>query len=161
MVHGDRPRRRLIGVVLDAASIGRGAPDQEHEREIAIRDLIDRNSFGLPDRDGGPYRLRVGLRDTNLVLDIRDERDQPIVAHNLSLAPFRRVLRDYFMICDTYYAAIGTATPERIEAIDMGRRAAHDDGARLVAERLKGKAICDLDTARGLFTLLAALHRRG
>jgi len=148
-------------VILDEASISRGAADQEHERQIAIYDLIDENSFALPGRDAGPYGLKIALQDAKLVLEIADESGNPIVAHILSLTPFRGLLKDYFMICESYYAAIRTAMPTQIEAIDMGRRAVHNEAAELLLERLKGKIDCDRDTARRLFTLVVALHWKG
>ncbi|MGA7656012.1 MAG: UPF0262 family protein [Methylocella sp.] len=154
-------RNRLVSVILDEASISRGAADQEHERQIAIYDLIDENSFALPGRDAGPYGLKIALQDAKLVLEIADESGNPIVAHILSLTPFRGLLKDYFMICESYYAAIRTAMPTQIEAIDMGRRAVHDEAAELLLERLKGKIECDRDTARRLFTLVVALHWKG
>ncbi len=153
--------RRLIEVTLDEASIGRGTPDQEHEREIAIYDLIEENSFALVGHDGGPYKLLLALHEAKLAFDIRDEGDATIVTHILSLTPFRKILKDYFMICESYYAAIRTATPAQIEAIDMGRRGLHNEGAHLLAERLKGKIECDKDTSRRLFTLVTALHWKG
>jgi uncharacterized protein (UPF0262 family) len=148
-------------VILDEASISRGAADQEHERQIAIYDLIDENSFALPGRDAGPYGLKIALQDAKLVLEIADESGNPIIAHILSLTPFRGLLKDYFMICESYYAAIRTAMPTQIEAIDMGRRAVHNEAAELLLERLKGKIDCDRDTARRLFTLVVALHWKG
>jgi uncharacterized protein (UPF0262 family) len=154
-------RNRLVSVILDEASISRGAADQEHERQIAIYDLIDENSFALPGRDAGPYGLKIALQDAKLVLEIADENGNPIVAHILSLTPFRGLLKDYFMICESYYAAIRTAMPTQIEAIDMGRRAVHNEAAELLLERLKGKIECDRDTARRLFTLVVALHWKG
>ncbi len=154
-------RNRLVSVILDEASISRGASDQEHERQIAIYDLIDENSFALPGRDAGPFGLKIALQDAKLVLEIADESGNPIVAHILSLTPFRGLLKDYFMICESYYAAIRTAMPTQIEAIDMGRRAVHNEAAELLLERLKGKIECDRDTARRLFTLVVALHWKG
>jgi uncharacterized protein (UPF0262 family) len=152
---------RLIAVTLDQTSIECGNADQEHERAIAIYDLIEDNSFGLPGRDGGPYRLRIGLLDAKLALNILDEAGEPIIAHILSLSPFRRIFKDYFLICESYFAAIRTASPAQIEAIDMGRRGLHNEGAQLLVERLRGKIECDFDTARRLFTLLTALHWKG
>ncbi|HUZ66337.1 MAG TPA: UPF0262 family protein [Beijerinckiaceae bacterium] len=154
-------RRRLAAVILDEASIGRGTADQEHERAIAIYDLLEENSFGLPGRDDGPYTLTVSMQDAKLVFQASGEKDNALVTHILSLTPFRRILKDYFAICETYYAAIRTATPAQIEAIDMGRRALHNDGAQLLADRLEGKIECDFDTARRIFTLVTALHWRG
>jgi uncharacterized protein (UPF0262 family) len=154
-------RNRLVSVNLDEASINRGAADQEHERQIAIYDLIDENSFALPGRDAGPYALKIALQDAKLVLEIAGENGTPLVAHILSLTPFRGLLKDYFMICESYYAAIRTAMPSQIEAIDMGRRAIHNEAAEVLLERLKGKIECDRDTARRLFTLVVALHWKG
>jgi uncharacterized protein (UPF0262 family) len=152
--------RRLVAVKLDEASIGRGTPDQEHERRIAIYDLLEENCFSLPERPG-PYELAISLQDAKLVLDVATRLDGAGMTHILSLTPFRRILKDYFAVCETYYAAIRTATPTQIEAIDMGRRGLHNDGASLLADRLAGKIDLDLDTSRRLFTLLTALHWRG
>jgi uncharacterized protein (UPF0262 family) len=154
-------QNRLISVTLDENSIGRGSADQEHERAIAVYDLIEENSFALVGHSGGPYSLKISLVDAKLVFDVRDQNGASVVAHILSLTPFKRILKDYFMICDAYYAAIRTATPSRIEAIDMGRRGLHNEGAVLLAERLKGKIETDSDTARRLFTLITALHWKG
>jgi len=151
-------QKRLI---FDENSIGRGNADQEHERAIAVYDLIEENCFSLVGHDGGPYALAISLVDARLVFDIRDETGAQVVTHILSLTPFKRILKDYFMICDAYYAAIRTATPSRIEAIDMGRRGLHNEGATLLGERLKGKIEIDADTARRLFTLITALHWKG
>lgn len=152
---------KLIAITLDEASIGRGAPEQEHERAIAIYDLIESNAFGVPGHQGGPYMLQVGLRNNQLMLDISDAAGQPVVAHLLSLSPFRRVVKDYFLVCESYYAAIKTASAAQIEAIDMGRRGLHDEAAGLLIERLAGKVEVDFDTARRLFTLITALHWKG
>jgi uncharacterized protein (UPF0262 family) len=162
MRHLDSQRRnRLFSVTLDEASIGRGNPDQEHERAIAIYDLIEENCFGLPSHAGGPYQLHIALHESKLALNIRDEAGEPIVVHILSLTPFRRILKDYFMICESYFAAIRNASPAQIEAIDMGRRSLHNEGAQLLAERLRGKIDCDFDTSRRIFTLVTALHWKG
>ncbi|MDE2579883.1 MAG: UPF0262 family protein [Hyphomicrobiales bacterium] len=152
---------RLVAITLDESSIGRGTADQEHEREIAIYDLIDENTFGVPGVDRGPYTLGIALHDAKLALEIKTEGGDAIVAHILSLTPFRKILKDYFLVCESYYAAIRTATPAQIEAIDMGRRGLHNEGANLLAERLKGKIDTDMDTARRLFTLVTALHWKG
>ncbi|VTZ22147.1 conserved hypothetical protein [Methylocella tundrae] len=154
-------RNRLVSVTLDEASIGRSTADKEHERQIAIYDLLEENSFGVPGHDAGPYALKIGLQDSKLVLEILDEGNAPLVAHILSLTPLRGLLKDYFFVCESYYAAIRTAMPGQIEAIDMGRRALHNEGAQMLIERLKGKIDCDIDTARRIFTLVAALHWKG
>jgi uncharacterized protein (UPF0262 family) len=155
------PRRRLVSVTLDEASIGRGNPDQEHERAIAIYDIVEANAFALPSREDGPYALHLALVDKRLCFDIRTADGEPVVAHHLSLTPFRRVIRDYEMVCDSYYKAIRSEAPSRIEAIDMGRRGLHDEAAELLRARLDGKVSIDFDTARRLFTLIFALHWKG
>lgn len=156
-----RERNRLVSITLDEASIGRGSPDQEHERQVAIYDLLEENCFALSGHDIGPYGLKIALQEAKLALEIVDESGLPIFVHILSLTPFRRLLKDYFLVCESYYAAIRTAMPSQIEAIDMGRRALHDEAAQLLIERLKGKIECDQDTARRLFTLVSALHWKG
>ena len=152
---------KLVAVTLDEESIGRSGPDVEHERAVAIYDLIEENSFQPVDHDPGPYALHLSMADKRLVFDIRKTDGSPVVAHLLSLTPFRRIVKDYFMICDSYYAAIRTATPDRIEAIDMGRRGLHDEGSRILMERLDGKVTVDFATARRLFTLICVLHWKG
>jgi uncharacterized protein (UPF0262 family) len=154
-------RNRLVAVTLDETSIGRGTPDQEHERQVAIYDLVEENSFALPGHDAGPYRLHIALHDSKLAFDICNEEGVSVIVHILSLTPFRSILKDYFMICESYYAAIRTATSNQIEAIDMGRRGLHNEASNLLVERLRGKIECDHDTARRLFTLVAALHWKG
>lgn len=152
---------KLVTVTVDEESIGRSGPDIEHERAVAIYDLIEENSFQPVDQDVGPYALHLSMADKRLVFDIRKTDGTPVVAHMLSLTPFRRIVKDYFLICDSYYAAIRTATPDRIEAIDMGRRGLHDEGSRVLMERLDGKVIVDFQTARRLFTLICVLHWKG
>jgi uncharacterized protein (UPF0262 family) len=155
------PNNRLVSITLDEGSIGRGGPEQEHERAIAIFDLIESNTFSVTGHSNGPFILAVGLLANKLVLDIRDEQGRPITAHILSLTPFRRVVKDYFLICESYYQAIRSASPSQIEAIDMGRRGLHNEAAELLIERLDGKIEVDFDTARRLFTLISALHWKG
>ena len=159
MTEGDR--KRLISVTLDENSIGRGSADQEHERATAIYDLLENNYFALVGHEGGPYTLFIAMHDAKLAFDVRDDEGLSIVTHILSLTPFKRILKDYFMICETYYSAIRHATPSRIEAIDMGRRGLHNEGAQLLSDRLKGKIETDQDTARRIFTLVTALHWKG
>ena len=151
---------RLIAVTLDDASIARASPDIEHERAVAIYDLIEENSFALASHPG-PYRLFLSLSNRRLVFDIRSDGDEPLVAHALSLTPFRTIVKDYYLICESYHQAIRSASPSRIEAIDMGRRALHNEGSQILTERLQGKVEFDLDTARRLFTLICVLHWRG
>jgi uncharacterized protein (UPF0262 family) len=152
---------RLVAITLDEKSIGRSSPDIEHERAVAIYDLIEENSFAPVGHDGGPYALNLSLKENRLVFDIRLADGEPVMAHILSLTPFKRIVKDYFLICDSYYAAIRTATPDRIEAIDMGRRGLHDEGSRILQEALKRKVKVDFDTARRLFTLICVLHWKG
>jgi uncharacterized protein (UPF0262 family) len=152
---------RLVEITLDEGSIGRSSPDIEHERAIAIYDLLEDNSFHPVGQDQGPYVLRLSMAENRLVFDIRAAGGAPVAAHLLSLTPFRRIVKDYFLICDSYYKAIRTATPDRIEAIDMGRRGLHNEGSQILMERLKDKVAVDFDTARRLFTLICVLHWKG
>lgn len=154
-------RNRLVTVEFDESSIGRGSPDIEHERAVAIYDLLEDNRFAPVGHDGGPYALRLSIQDNRLVFDIRSEAGDPLVAHILSLSPFRRIVRDYFLICESYYQMIRTASPSRIEAVDMGRRGIHNEGSTILIERLGGKIEVDFDTARRLFTLICVLHWKG
>jgi len=157
----DDSQHRIVAVTLDEESIGRSGPDIEHECAIAIYDLVEKNLFAPTGADNGPFTLHLGITGNRLMFDIRRETGEPVVAHLLSLTPFRRVVKDYFMICDSYYQAIRTATPDKIEAIDMGRRGIHDEGSRALMERLDGKVRVDFDTARRLFTLICVLHWKG
>jgi uncharacterized protein (UPF0262 family) len=154
-------KQRLVSVTLDEASIGRANPDVEHERTIAIYDLLELNHFAPVGDTSGPYALHLSINDNRLVFDIRLEDGTPVVAHLFSLSPLRRIVKDYYMICDSYYQAIRTATPDKIEAIDMGRRGIHDEGSNVLMERLKDKVTVDHDTARRLFTLICVLHWKG
>jgi uncharacterized protein (UPF0262 family) len=154
-------QKRLVAVTLDEASIGRSNPDVEHEREVAIYDLLERNLFAPVGHAGGPYALHLSVDGNRLVFDIRLQDGTPVVAHLFSLTPLRRIVKDYYMICDSYYQAIRTATPDKIEAIDMGRRGIHNEGSQILLERLEGKVDVDLDTARRLFTLICVLHWKG
>ena len=151
---------RLSDVVLDD-TIGRSTPDVEHERAVAIFDLIEENTFTPIGHDGGPYKLRLALVDAKLMLAIQTEADEEVATHILSLSPFRRIIKDYFLVCDSYYEAIKTASPSRIEAIDMGRRGIHNEGSQKLMDRLDGKIAIDFDTARRLFTLVCVLYWRG
>lgn len=156
-----RGEARLIDVELDE-SIGRSTPDIEHERAVAIFDLIEENSFRpVGDEIGGPYKLRLSLLEKRLIFTISRECGELVATHILSLTPLRRVVRDYFMICESYYEAIRSATPSKIEAIDMGRRGLHNEGSQTLQSRLEGKIEVDFITARRLFTLVCVLHWRG
>jgi uncharacterized protein (UPF0262 family) len=156
-----RKSHRLVAVTLDENSIGRSGPDIEHERAVAIYDLLESNSFAPEGQARGPFKLNLSITGDRLMFDIRNANDAPVMAHLLSLSPLRRIVKDYFMICDSYYEAIRTATPDRIEAIDMGRRGLHDEGSRILQDALKRKVKVDFDTARRLFTLICVLHWKG
>ena len=151
---------RLSEVTLDD-SIGRSTPDVEHERAVAIFDLIEENSFQPVGHAGGPYRLNLSLVDSKLVFKIMLEDEKPVATHILSLTPFRKIVKDYFLICESYYEAIRSSSPSQIEAIDMGRRGIHNEGSQTLMGRLDGKITIDFDTARRLFTLVCVLHWRG
>lgn len=152
---------RLIAITLDEASIARANATMRQEREMAVYDILDANHFALDDRDEGPYKLNLSIAEDRLVLAVGTEDMDVVATFVLSLTPLRRIMKDYFTVCDSYYQAIRTSPPSRIQAIDMGRRSLHDDGSRLLTERLKGKITVDHDTARRLFTLICALHWRG
>lgn len=157
----DRGKSRLMDVELDE-SIGRSTPDVEHERAVAIFDLVEENEFQpVGDTGEGPYKLKLSLVESRLVFAISRESGDAVMTHILSLTPFRRIVKDYYMICESYYDAIRTSSPAQIEAIDMGRRGLHDEGSRIMLERLAGKVDTDMATARRLFTLLCALQPKG
>ena len=152
---------RLFEIELDE-TIGRSTPDVEHERAVAIFDLIEENSFQpVGDTGTGPYRLKLSLADSRLIFSITREGGEQVATHILSLTPFRRVVKDYYMVCESYYAAIRSSSLSQIEAIDMGRRGLHNEGSQTLRDRLDGKIEIDFDTARRLFTLVCVLHWRG
>ncbi len=162
----ERASYRLSEITLDAASIARTNANIQHEREVAIYDLIDDNYFKVEKRDEGapipgPYHLNIAIAESRLVLNVSSETSDKTHSFMLSLSPMRRIIKDYFMICDSYYEAIKSAPASRIEAIDMGRRGLHDDGSKILMERLEGKIKLDFKTARRLFTLICALHWKG
>jgi uncharacterized protein (UPF0262 family) len=154
-------KQRLVAVTLDESSIGRSNRDVEHERAVAIYDLIEQNLFAPVGHEGGPYALQLSIADNRLVFDVKLADGAPVVAHHLSLSPLRRIVKDYFLICESYYAAIRTSSPSQIEAIDMGRRGLHNEGSELLMQRLDGKIAIDVDTARRLFTLICVLYWKG
>ncbi|ASV87500.1 MULTISPECIES: UPF0262 family protein [Ochrobactrum] len=155
------PNARLVDVELDE-SIGRSTPDVEHERAVAIFDLIEENAFHpVGDDTGGPYKLKLSLMESRLIFSIMRESGDDVATHILSLTPLRRVVRDYFLVCESYYEAIRSASPSKIEAIDMGRRGLHNEGSQTLQTRLNGKIEVDFATARRLFTLVCVLHWRG
>ncbi len=155
--------QHIVNITLDEKSVVRRNPDIEHERKVAIYDLLDQNYFtvvGL--EETGPYSLHLTIEDNRLIFDIRTEDDvSELMRHPLPVISFRRIIKDYFHICESYFTAIKNASPSKIEAIDMGRRGLHNEGTELLLERLKGKIDTDFDTARRLFTLICVLHIRG
>ena len=154
----------LNSILIDEDSLAAASRDQEQERQVAIFDLLDGNYFEPAESKGGPYDLKLSLVENRLAFDIAGpdfEGERWERRHLLSLSPFRGVIKDYFMICDSYYSAIRNSSPQQIEALDMGRRGLHNEGSSLLRERLEGKVKTDLDTARRLFTLICALHWRG
>ena len=153
--------RRIVKITLDERTVVRRNADIEHERAVAIFDLLEENSFAPAGDVPGPFNLYLGIEENRLVLDIRSAADEPVDRVVLALTPFRGIVKDYFLICESYFSAIRTASPSRIEAIDMGRRALHNEGSELLRERLADRVAVDLNTARRLFTLLCVLHIRG
>lgn len=151
---------RIVDIQLDEASIARNSAEVEHERKVAIFDLLEKNSFALDGGATGPYRLKLAITESRLSFEVTCPTSEP-VTFLLSLSPFNKLIKDYFLVCESYYDAIRTAPPSRIEALDMGRRGLHDEGSHLLIERLKGKVTTDFETARRLFTLICALHWRG
>ncbi|EAR49933.1 hypothetical protein OG2516_17388 [Oceanicola granulosus HTCC2516] len=153
---------RICHIELDERGLPEVAPEIAQERQVALFDLLEDNFFELPARDGrampdGPYRLELCIRERRLVFDIRTKGDAEAAEFHLSLGPFRQVVKDYFQICESYFDAVKTAGPGQIETIDMARRGIHNEGARVLQERLEGKAVVDIDTARRLFTLICVL----
>lgn len=157
---------RLIEVTLDETGLAPPTREIEQERRVAIFDLLEENRFGLPGRDGrpappGPYRLALAIRERRLVFELATEAGEPAGAFHLSLTPLNQVVKDYFQICESYFDAVKRLPPAQIEAIDMGRRGIHNEGSRILLERLEGKVDTDMPTARRLFTLLCVLHFKG
>lgn len=155
----DAGRARLNAVHIDEESLAAVSRDQEQERQIAIFDLLEENYFQPEGGDVGPYALIISLADNRLVLDVASAGYER--RHILSLTPFRPLIRDYFLVCESYHQAIRQSTPGQIEALDMGRRGLHNEASELLRQRLSGKIDTDMVTARRLFTLICALHRRG
>jgi uncharacterized protein (UPF0262 family) len=157
---------RISKIDLDDSGLPPPTPEIEQERRVAIFDLLEENSFVLPARDGrpvpkGPYHVSLAIRDKRLVFDVTTENDEKAAEFHLSLGPFRQVVKDYFQICESYFEAVKKLPPSQIETIDMARRGIHNEGSRVLQERLDGKAEVDTDTARRLFTLICVLHFGG
>ena len=149
---------RIGAILLDEKSVVKRSPEVEQEREVAISDLLENNLFKPKGAAGGPYRLALSVKENRLVFDIARDNNQRVGRVLLSLAPFRRIVKDYFLVCDSYYKAMRTAPPSQIESLDMGRRAVHNEGTELLLKRLNGKIETNFDTARRLFTLICVLH---
>lgn len=158
-----KPTDRLIAVNLDDAGLPPPTPEVEQERRVALFDLLEDNQFAIVDERApdGPYRLDLSVTDGKLVFNTKTEDDNPLISHYLSLTPFQQIIKDYFQICQSYFDAVKRLPPAQIEAIDMGRRGIHDEGAALLIERLEGKFIVDKQTSRRLFTLICVLHFKG
>jgi len=156
------PRNRIVHLQLDERTVVRRKPEVEHERAVAIFDLLEENVFE-PDGfvDQGPFNLHISAEEGRLTFDIRTQDGLELTRVPLPLSPFRAIVKDYFMVCESYYAAIKRSTAAQIEALDMGRRGLHNDGSELLRERLAGKIAIDHQTARRLFTLVCVLHIRG
>ncbi len=157
---------KIIHIALDDRNLPPPTPEIDQERKVAMFDLLEDNSFTMPARDGrdvppGPYKLDLSIKERRLVFDIKQEDDNAASEFHLSLGPFRQVVKDYFQICESYFDAVKTLPPSQIETIDMARRGIHNEGARVLQERLEGKADVDIDTARRLFTLICVLHFGG
>lgn len=155
------PQFRIAAVELDEKTLVRRTREIEQEREIAIYDLLEGNTFRPNGSPGGPYRLVLGIEENRLVFDVRLADDTNHGRIMLSLTPFRKIVRDYFLVCESYFKAIRNAPAAQIETLDMSRRSLHDEGSVLLIERLKGKIEVDHDTARRLFTLVCVLHLKG
>ncbi len=153
---------RIVSLDLDEATVLRRSPEIEHERAVAIFDILEENRFAPIGHDGGPYDLKLGIEDRQrLVLDIQAENGAPVERVTLSVTPFRRIVKDYFQICESYFDAIKRLSPSQIETIDMARRGLHNEGSVMLSERLRDKVDMDQDTSRRLFTLICVLHIRG
>lgn len=157
---------RLFEIEIDETGLPAPTPEIDQERKVAIFDLLEENSFALPQIEGrivfaGPYHLTLAIRDGRLVFDINSKTKEKVAEFHLSLSPFRQVVKDYFQICEAYFDAVKRLPPSQIEAIDMGRRGIHDEGARVLQERLEGKVVIDMLTSRRLFTLICVLHFKG
>ncbi len=151
---------RIASIAIDDSALPPPTPEIEQERRVAAHDLLEDNAFALPGRHEGPYALTLAIRDKRLVLSLAAP-EGPAAEFHLALGPFRQVVKDYFQICEAYFEAVKTMPPSQIEAIDMARRGIHDEGGRILIERLEGKAVTDVPTARRLFTLICVLHFGG
>lgn len=150
--------QRIVNIFLDEKSVVRRAAHVEHERKVAVYDLLEDNVFKPAGGHAGPFNLHLGIEENRLIFDIRTEDEDALERFSLPLNSFRRIVKDYFMVCESYFEAIKTAPPSRIETLDMGRRGLHNEGSELLRDRLDGKVEIDTPTARRLFTLICVLH---
>ncbi len=157
----EKSRDRLSEITLDPKSLGRASANIEHEREVAIFDILDGNAFAVEGLDSGPYRLHLGIAEDRLLLNIATETAMQVAEHAVALTPLKRIMKDYFLVCESYYEAVRTAPPARIQAIDVNRRGLHDEGSQVLRDKLLSRITVDTDTARRLFTLVCALHWKG
>jgi uncharacterized protein (UPF0262 family) len=159
----DQTAAQICHIEIDDANLPTPTPEIEQERKVAIFDLLEDNSFALAHADApaGPYRLSLAIRERRLVFVVTTEHHAPAGEFQLALGPFRQVVKDYYQICASYFDAVKKLPPSQIEAIDMARRGIHNEGARILQERLEGKVAIDIDTARRLFTLICVLHFGG
>ena len=155
------PHTDIVKIALDERTIVRRNADIEHERKVAMFDLLEENHFSLIGAQPSPYDVILAVQENRLVMHVRDPEEEPIKDIRLDLRPFRRIVKDYFLVCESYFNAIKTSTPSQIEAIDMGRRGLHNEGSDLLRDRLASKVDMDNNTARRLFTLVCVLHIRG
>ena len=153
-------KQRIVNIFLDEKSLVRRAAHVEHECKVAVYDLLEDNHFAPVGDDRGPYTLHLGIEDNRLVFDIRTEGGDKLDRFTLPLNSFRKIVKDYFIVCESYFEAIKTAPPSRIEALDMGRRGLHNEGSDILRDRLEGKVDINKRTARRLFTLICVLHIR-
>lgn len=157
----EKSRDRLSDITLDPKSLGRANANIEHEREVAIFDILDGNAFAIEGADQGPYKLFLGVAEDRLLLTVASATDEEVAQHHVPLTPLKRIMKDYFMVCESYYEAVRTAPPARIQAIDVNRRSLHDEGSQALREKLASRIMIDEDTARRLFTLVCSLHWKG
>lgn len=152
--------QRIAEIFLDERSVVSRSPQIDHERKVAIYDLLEENIFDPVGDFTGPFNLHLSIAENRMIFDVRDGEDNELVKFTQPLSTLRSIVKDYFMVCDSYFKAIKTSSPSQIEAIDMGRRGLHNEGAEILQERLAEKVVIDTDTARRLFTLICVLHIR-
>lgn len=151
----------IVKVALDEKTVIKRSPDIEHERRVALYDLMEENHFRLTSGAEGPFHITMGMQEGRLALAVSDGEDNPIEELQMPMMPMKKIIKDYFTVCESYFQAIRSASPSQIESIDMGRRGLHNEAAEMMRERLQDRVEMDLDTARRLFTLVCVLQIRG